>query len=76
MRRKLRLDVERLSVDSFPTAAGEDGGRGTIRGAQGDGCTRWNTCDCPSAFYYCVKHEFTFYSCDYDTTGPSGSGTC
>jgi hypothetical protein len=76
MRRKLRLDVEGLSVDSFATAAGEEGPRGTVRAAQVYECTKWRSCDCPSAFYRCVEFEFSAYSCDYDTTGPSPSATC
>ena len=59
--RKLRLDVETLSVESFPVAAGEPAVRGTVRAAErlthelyctnGDtcrtSCGRVGDCTCP-----------------------------
>ncbi|HEX6746361.1 MAG TPA: hypothetical protein VF092_03525 [Longimicrobium sp.] len=68
MRRK-KLELDTLSVDSFPTAA-DDGGRGTVRAhldeyAAARGCTCRGTCLCPTAYYNCGTGPFTIYSCDY-----------
>jgi hypothetical protein len=73
MYKKLRLDVDALSVESFEVAEESAGVRGTVRAAQqeigggGDGCTKWDTCDCHTAYYRCVEFMYTDYSCDYDT---------
>lgn len=65
MRKKLVLDVERLSVDSFETEAAEEP-RGTVEARQDDaGCTCAASCDCPSAIYWCADIAWTVYSCDY-----------
>lgn len=64
MRKKLSLDVDALSVSSFPTAA-RDEGRGTVRAAADD-CTCKASCACPSAYYYCNTNPVnTIYSCHY-----------
>ncbi|HEU0014963.1 MAG TPA: hypothetical protein VFQ45_14845 [Longimicrobium sp.] len=67
MRKKLRLDLDNVRVESFPTGGADAGPRGTVRAAQLEGCTRFDSCDCPTAYYRCVEHPFTFYSCDYLT---------
>jgi len=62
MRRKLKLDPERLEVSSFDT--GEAGGAGgTVRGNAA--CTCNATCACPTAIYWCAEIAYTVYSCDY-----------
>jgi hypothetical protein len=60
--RKLRLEVDSLSVDSFDT---EDVGkaRGTVE-AHAD-CTWFATCLCPTRYYYCGDGYYTIYSCNY-----------
>lgn len=64
MRKKVRLDVETLTVESF--AAGEEkaGPRGTVRAAQMEQCTNWNSCLCVTAYYWCVEYHHTDYSCE------------
>lgn len=73
---KKKLSLEALSVDSFETSAlREDGARGTVRAhadtakappeGEGAACTCFNTCLCPSAYYYCGDGPETIYSCDY-----------
>ena len=71
MSRKLTLELDALSVDSFPTAAAPADRRGTVRG-RGDpaapdyfDCTCANTCVCPSAYYWCGDGYQTLYSCKY-----------
>lgn len=64
MSRKLKLDAEALSVESFPTHAVDGGELGTVRG-QALPCTCARTCACPSARYQCADEPFTNYSCDY-----------
>ena len=65
MQRKLSLELDTLSVESFETAAGEaDEARGTVRGRLA-GCTCWASCDCPTRFYRCADYVITEYSCDY-----------
>jgi hypothetical protein len=82
MRKKLRLDVERLAVDSFEADAGTAKQAGTVRAAQqqvedgGGTCTYWRTCDCWTAYYRCQYFDFTEYSCDYDTMGPRVTADC
>lgn len=76
MRKKLRLDPERLAVDSFAAADEPASRRGTVRGAQLGQCTYWQSCDCWTAFYRCNEHMYTEYSCDYDTTGPRPTVGC
>lgn len=84
MHKKLRLDVERLAVESFTPAEGSAGPRGTVRAAQeqiepiggGGTCTQWESCDCWTAYYRCQYFDYTEYSCDYDTMGPRETPRC
>lgn len=63
MPKKLSLDVDALSVDSFETAgAGEEGG--TVKGRE-VGCTCYDSCVCRTAPYYCAPGAYTFGSCNY-----------
>ena len=67
--KKLRLDAEKVAVESFPVArAAEEDGRGTVH-ARG-GCTYDRTCLCPTAYYYCGDGYQTLYSCQYSVEGP------
>lgn len=69
--RKLSLELDTLSVDSFVTApTGE--AMGTVRAAEDDSdgpayfdCTCFNSCVCPSAYYWCGDGYHTLYSCRY-----------
>jgi hypothetical protein len=61
--KKLSLDLERLSVDSFETSA-EPRERGTVL-ANGVDCTCEKSCPCPSAPYYCAEAYQTLISCDF-----------
>jgi hypothetical protein len=64
MRKKLRLDVERLAVESFEPERDAEEGRGTVR-AHGPACTCAASCDCKTAIYWCAEIAWTVYSCDY-----------
>ena len=74
MQRKKKLDVDALSVDSFPTTAAEDG-RGTVHAHEIEPtppaypCTCANTCLCKTAYYNCGTGPYTIYSCDYTHNG-------
>ena len=59
---KLRMRVDDLRVDSFPTAD-TDARRGTVR-AYGD-CTWVDSCFCHTAYAVCGTGPETIYSCDY-----------
>jgi hypothetical protein len=72
---KTKLDLDALSVDSFQTTATPADAPGTVH-AHGGGapqptppqyadCTCADTCDCPSAYYWCGDGYHTIYSCDY-----------
>lgn len=63
MRKKLRLELDAVSVDSFATSDAMDARRGTVE-AQAP-CTCWRSCACPSAIYWCADIAETVYSCDY-----------
>lgn len=63
MRKKLQLDVDGLSVESFATGEGE-AQRGTVEAHAGQ-CTCPASCPCPSAPYYCADAYETSISCDY-----------
>ena len=74
MPRKLSLDLDTLSVESFDTAARGEREEGTVRGhvideaeaiAAAKPCTCARTCLCPSNYYYCGTGPATIYSCDY-----------
>lgn len=72
MKRKLELDVEALSVESFETTSAPEA-RGTVNGNVSPeptppeyiGCTCANTCLCKTAYYHCGTGYYTIYSCDY-----------
>jgi len=72
MSRKLNLELDTLSVESFATEAVPEGAPGTVRAAEGEAgarnfaaCTCANSCVCPSAYYWCGDGYQTLYSCDY-----------
>lgn len=61
--KKLRLNADDVTVESFPTGRAQAAPRGTVRGAAG--CTYQASCLCPSAYYYCGDGYQTIYSCEY-----------
>jgi len=72
MKKKLTLNVDALTVASFPTAEEGVGVAGTVHGRADIAptpphydCTCQATCDCPSAYYWCGDGYYTVYSCDY-----------
>ena len=72
MKKKLSLELEGLSVESFATAPAAGGTIGTVRAAEGDpeapayfDCTCANTCVCKTAYYWCGDGYHTLYSCNY-----------
>lgn len=64
--KKLRMRLDDLRVDSFPTAS--MAGRGTVR-AHGD-CTYVDSCLCETAYYHCGTGQETIYSCGYTVDYP------
>jgi hypothetical protein len=61
--KKLQLRLETLEVESFRTAeAGR--GTGTVHGHK-PGCTCYDSCLCPTAYYHCGTGPQTIHSCDY-----------
>ena len=72
MMKKLNLELDSLSVESFETASGTGEGAGTVRAAEDGGeapayfdCTCHNTCLCKTAYYWCGDGYHTIYSCNY-----------
>ena len=72
MKKKLSLELEGLSVDSFATEEMPEAAAGTVRGAEDESdapqyfdCTCFNTCLCKTAYYYCGDGYYTIYSCNY-----------
>ena len=71
MKRKLTLELDGLSVDSWATTDRAAEERGTVRAREGGDaaqyfdCTCANTCVCPSAYYWCGDGYQTLYSCTY-----------
>jgi len=63
MRKKLSLDLDAISVDSFATAEANGAPRGTVEAHAP--CTCRDSCVCPSAIYWCAEVADTVYSCDY-----------
>ncbi len=61
--KKLSMNVETLSVDSFETSEAPRQ-RGTVEGHAGE-CTCKASCACPSAPYWCAEAYQTLISCDY-----------
>ncbi|HSU15096.1 hypothetical protein [Longimicrobium sp.] len=60
--KKLELSIDRLEVDSFPTAAAAPPEPGTVQGQAAD-CTSPATCKCPTSLWACGTVAFTAYSC-------------
>ena len=59
--KKIRLDVDALRVESFPTAKQDGAARGTVRGHTGVDCgTEWMTCVTERGEYTCLNYG----SCD------------
>lgn len=58
---KLRLRMESLAVESFPTA-GDSVHRGTVRG-HGDDCTWFDSCFCETAYAVYGTGPATIHSC-------------
>jgi hypothetical protein len=71
--RKLRLYIESLAVESFPTA-GEGRARGTVRG-HGDDCTWDESCFCRTAYAVCGTGPATIHSCTYTNDERCGRDT-
>ena len=72
MTKKLSLELDALSVESFETASGTGESAGTVRAAEDDSeapayfdCTCNNTCLCKTAYYWCGDGYHTIYSCNY-----------
>jgi hypothetical protein len=61
--KKLRLDAEKVAVESFATAA-ERARTGTVR-ANGDDCTWFESCFCDTAYAVCGTGPATIHSCTY-----------
>ena len=79
-KKKLSLDPETLAVDSFETGRPAGEARGTVRG-HAPPCTWAQTCNCPSARYWCANDPATAYSCtytfnEYCTMMPATQHTC
>jgi len=67
MSKKLTLDLESLSVQSFETGAA-GAARGTVRGNAKE-CTVWASCDCASGYWACTTSNQTKQSCEYTQYG-------
>jgi hypothetical protein len=70
--KKLSLELDALSVESFETAGMPGKPAGTVRAAEGEAdepayydCTCANTCVCKTAYYWCGDGYHTLHSCDY-----------
>ena len=66
--RKLKLQLDRLEVDSFRTAGAAGREPGTVQGHAP--CTHWGSCVCPTAYYHCGDGYETLYSCTYTREAP------
>jgi hypothetical protein len=71
MTKKLSLELDSLSVDSFETAAAAEDA-GTVRAAEDESaapeyydCTCAYSCVCKTAYYWCGDGYHTLYSCNY-----------
>ncbi len=64
MHRKLKLEVESLSVDTFETRPAPAGRPGTVH-AREAACTCAASCACRTAPYYCAPSAYTYNSCDF-----------
>jgi hypothetical protein len=72
MTKKLSLELDALSVESFETAGAPGEGVGTVHAAEDESeapnyfdCTCANTCLCKTAYYWCGDGYQTIYSCNY-----------
>jgi hypothetical protein len=76
MNRKLSLDLDALSVDSFETTDSLGASGGTVKGhvddtpaptppVYADNCTCRPTDLCRTAYYYCGTGPYTIHSCHY-----------
>ena len=72
MNRKLSLELDTLSVESFETAGAPREGAGTVRAAEDESdapayydCTCAYSCVCKTAYYWCGDGYHTLYSCNY-----------
>ena len=61
MRKKLTLELDRLSIESFETGLAP-AVEGTVAAAQAD-CTSPATCKCPTSLFACGTIAATVYSC-------------
>jgi hypothetical protein len=76
VKKKLSLEFDALTVDSFDTVAA-GGTRGTVQGLESDeielpvgaDCTCADSCLCPTNAYYCATVQATVVSCDYTYNG-------
>jgi hypothetical protein len=77
-KKKLTLELEALSIESFDTTDAGADARGTVRGNDSDSdvpvptppvyyddCTCKATDLCPSSAYYCATVRYTAISCKY-----------
>ena len=68
MSKKLSLDVDELTVETFATAPAEEP-RGTVEAHATPGCvddcTYFATCLCKTNYYQCGTGPHTIYSCNY-----------
>jgi hypothetical protein len=79
-RKKLSLELDSLSIESFATTPAARDARGTVRGndsegeidvpvptppVYGDACTCSPTDLCPTSAYYCATVRHTAISCKY-----------
>jgi hypothetical protein len=80
MRKKLGLDVDRLSVESFATTPEGEAPRGTVRANviqptppeyEPPPCTCDRTCLCKTAYFHCGTGYHTLFSCEY-----TGNASC
>ena len=77
MKKKLSLELDALTVDSFETSPAGSA-RGTVRGRESEeetelcipaDCTCVDSCLCPTNAYYCATVQETVISCDYTYNG-------
>jgi hypothetical protein len=82
MKKKLSLELEALSIESFDTTSAARDARGTVRGNDSEGddpqptpplyidvCTCRPTDLCKTAAYHCATAPHTAVSCEYTYNG-------
>ncbi|HEU4882961.1 MAG TPA: hypothetical protein VFT45_11960 [Longimicrobium sp.] len=80
--RKLKLDLDRLIVESFDTVVAKDPGRGTVEAHSHMCVSPFETCAALSCNYTCGTCDPSCASCVscyntcYNTCGPSCNGSC